>query len=160
MPRRRTTQRYRTGVYWACENFTDLKRVEKAFRCSPGFIYQAYYEKLSLNVRRNINYPFPSQIGIDEHVFGRKKDLGKREFVTMVVDHNKKRLREVTLGKSHADLYEGLKDSRRLRKILTAGFECFCFHILPSLDSISLMIRTSKRLLRSSLMRVCPVCSP
>ncbi len=143
MPRRRTTQRYRSGVYWACENFTDLKRVSKAFRCSPGFIYQAYYEKLSLNIRRKVNYPFPSIIGIDEHVFGRKKGLGKREFVTMLVDHNNKRLREVTLGKSHESLYEGLKDitGRENVKLVTLdmsdSYKSFVKSFFPNAEMVA-----------------------
>src|SRR3712207_619592 len=45
---RRTTERYRSQVLWACENFTDLARVRKAYRCSSGFLYQALYEQLEL----------------------------------------------------------------------------------------------------------------
>lgn len=110
MPKKRTTQRYRTGVYWAAENFTDLKRVCKAYRCSPGFVYKAYYEKLDLKSRMHNRYPFTSHIGIDEHAFGRKKGLGKSQFVTMVVDHNNKKLREVALGKTHAELTSQLQN--------------------------------------------------
>lgn len=109
MPRRRTTQRLRKNIYWACENFTDLKRVCRAYRVSPGFVYRAYYEQLSLRARKHNQYPFSSFIGIDEHCFGRKKSLGKREFVTMVVDHNKRKLFDVTLGKSHAELWSQLE---------------------------------------------------
>jgi len=109
IPGRRTTQRLRTQVYWACENFTDLKRVSRAYRVSPGFIYKAYYEQLSLRQKKNNQYPFSSFIGIDEHAFGRKNNLGKREFVTMVVDHNKQKLFDVTLGKSHAELWSQLE---------------------------------------------------
>ena len=36
LPRRRTTQRYRAQLLWACENYTDLKRVTRKFRCSSG----------------------------------------------------------------------------------------------------------------------------
>jgi transposase len=110
MPGRQTTQRFRAQVYWACENFTDLKRVCKAYRISPGFVYQAYYEQLSLRERKHNRYPFPKHLGIDEHAFGRKKGIRRREFVTMLVDHNRKKLREVTLGKSHAELQAQLQD--------------------------------------------------
>lgn len=109
MPRQRTTQRLKRNIYWACENFTDLKRVSRAFRVSPGFIYKAYYEQLSLRARKHNQHPFGSSIGIDEHAFGRKNTLGKREFVTMIVDHNKQKLFDVALGKSHADLWAGLE---------------------------------------------------
>lgn len=110
LPRRRTTQRLRTQVYWACENFADLKKVCRAYRCSPGFVYKAYYEQLSLRARKHNLRPFSSMIGIDEHAFGRKKGVGKREFVTMVVDHKNKKLHDVALGKSHAALYDQLKN--------------------------------------------------
>lgn len=48
----RTTQRYRRTVLWACENFSDLKRVRKTYRCSSGFIYQTLYEQIDLRLRR------------------------------------------------------------------------------------------------------------
>ncbi|MCM0606946.1 MAG: ISL3 family transposase [Xanthomonadaceae bacterium] len=95
-------------MYWACENFTDLKRVCKAYRCSPGFVYKAYYEQLSLRARKHNLYPFSSHIGIDEHSFKRKNGLSPHKFVTMIVDHNKKKLRDVALGKTSAELQEQL----------------------------------------------------
>lgn len=110
MPRRQTTQRFRAQVYWACENFTDLTRVCKAYRVSQGFVHHAYYEQLSLRSRKHNRYPFTEAIGIDEHCFGRKKSLGKREFVTMVVDHKNRRLFDVSLGKSHAELWAQLEN--------------------------------------------------
>jgi len=48
MPKRRTTQRFRKSLLWACENFSDLKAVKKAYRCSNDMIYKALYD----NVRR------------------------------------------------------------------------------------------------------------
>ncbi|NBW98312.1 transposase, partial [bacterium] len=62
---RRTTERYRNEILWACENFTDLKRVKKKFRCSSGFLYDALYEQLELSRRKRI-YPWPKTVGIDE----------------------------------------------------------------------------------------------
>ena len=143
LPRRRTTQRYRAGIHWACENFTDLKKVSRAFRCSTGFIYNAYYEKLDLKNRMNNNYPFTSKIGIDEHCFGRKKGLGKREFVTMIVDHNNQKLREVTLGKSHAELYDQLKNipGRENVKLVTLdlsdSYKSFAKKFFPNAELIA-----------------------
>ena len=110
LPKKRTTQRLKRGVYWACINFTDIKKVTRAYAVSPGFVYNAFYEQLDLENRKRNRHAFSSMIGIDEHVFGRKKGIRKREFVTMIVDHNNKKVREVTLGKSHASLHEGLKD--------------------------------------------------
>jgi transposase len=98
----RTTQRYRRTVLWACENFSDLKRVRKAYRCSSGFIYQTLYEQIQLRLRRNLNYPWPTTIGVDEHFFTRRR--GRAEFVTVFTDYNNKRLREVAFGKVKGEL--------------------------------------------------------
>jgi transposase len=98
----RTTQRYRKAVLWACENFSDLKRVRKAYRCSSGFIYKTLYEQVELNLRKKLNYEWPSTIGIDEHFFTRRK--GRSEFATVFTDYNNKRLREVAYGKIKGEL--------------------------------------------------------
>lgn len=105
---KRTTERYRRAVLWASENFTDLSRVRKAYRCSTWFIYQALGEHLELNLKRHINYPWPKTIGIDEHFFSRSK--GYKEFATILVDYNNKRVREMVLGRSKAELFEALKE--------------------------------------------------
>lgn len=104
LPGRKTTQRLRKSIYWACENFVDLKSVCKAYRVSQGFVHLAYYEQLGLREKKHNRYPFSERIGIDEHVFGRKKALGSRQFVTMLVDHNNKKLRDVAVGKTKAEL--------------------------------------------------------
>jgi transposase len=99
LPKRRTTQRYRRAILWAAENFTDLKKVKKAYRCSHSFLYRVVYEQLELQRRAKVNYPWPRRIGIDEHGFKRSE-----RFVTMIVDHDNKRLREVVSGKTGASL--------------------------------------------------------
>lgn len=98
----RTTQRFRRGVLWAAENYSDLKRVRKDFRCSSGFIYKVLFEQLHLNVKAKINYPWPTSIGIDEHFFTRRR--GRAEFATIFTDHNNKRVREVAFGKTKGEL--------------------------------------------------------
>jgi transposase len=98
----RTTQRFRRGVLWAAENYSDLKRVRKDFRCSSGFIYNVLFEQLQLNVKAKINYPWPTSIGIDEHFFTRRR--GRAEFATIFTDHNNKRVREVAFGKTKGEL--------------------------------------------------------
>jgi transposase len=103
LPKRRTTQRYRRGILWAVENFTDLNRVRRAYRCSHSFLYRVVYEQLELQRRMKCNYPWPKRIGIDEHGF-RKTE----RFVTMIVDHDNKRLREVVAGKTGAQLEHAL----------------------------------------------------
>ena len=106
---RRTTERYRAHLLWACENFTDLKRVKKSLRCSSGFLYQAFYEQLELKRRRKINYPWPRTIGIDEHSFRRNKRFGRTEFASLIVDYKNNRVMELVQGKTTAELSESLK---------------------------------------------------
>lgn len=110
LPKRRSTQRLRRSIQWASLNFADLKKVCRTYACSPGFVYKVFYEQLELENRKRNSYSFGHSIGIDEHVFGRKKGVRKREFVTMLVDHQRKKLREVALGKSHAQLHDQFKD--------------------------------------------------
>lgn len=105
---KRTTERFRRSLLWACENFTDLKRVKKAYRCSTWLIYQTLEEHLKLNLKRHVNYEWPKTFGIDEHFFSRSK--GYREFATIIVDYNNKRVREMVLGKSKHELTQALKD--------------------------------------------------
>ena len=108
MPKKRFTQRFKRGVLWACENYRDLKRVKKAFRCSHQFIYDALYETLELNRRRKLNYPWPKTIGIDEHAFGRSVKGRKTRFCTMIVDFNNKRPMELVEGRSGPLLWKDL----------------------------------------------------
>ena len=76
LPGRRTTQRFRKDIQWACENFTSLKQVKKHFDCSNDFLYRALYESLELKRRQQL-YPWPKTIGIDEHRFKKAKNQAK-----------------------------------------------------------------------------------
>jgi transposase len=103
---KRTTERYRRGLLWACENFADLTKVRQAYRCSTWLVYQTLKEHLNLNLKRDLNYPWPKTIGIDEHFFSRSK--GYKEFATILVDYDNKRVREIVLGKSGPELTRSL----------------------------------------------------
>ena len=98
----RTTERFRRHIQWACEHFADLKRVMTQFRCSSGFVYKAHYSILEQR-RRTRLYPWPQKIGLDEHFFKTNK-AGYREFVSMVVDFNNKRLFDLVDGRKAAEL--------------------------------------------------------
>lgn len=104
---RRTTERYRASLFWACETFTDLKAVKKVYRCSNAFLYGAYYEQLELK-RRARQHPWPKTIGIDEHAFRRNKAFGHTEFASMIVDYDHKKVLEVVEGKTGAALSHSL----------------------------------------------------
>lgn len=106
--RKRHTERYARTILWACENFSDLKQVRKAFNCSFDFLYRTYYEKLKQEVKERVNYPWTSTIGIDEHAFKKARFGAPTEFVTMIVDYNNKRVRELVLGKTTATLVDAL----------------------------------------------------
>lgn len=94
----KTTQRFRLGLQWACENFLDLKRVQKAYGCSAWLVYKVYYEQLERKLRERMNNPWPTTIGIDEHSF--RRGVRAREFATLLVDYDKKKIFEVAQGKT------------------------------------------------------------
>lgn len=96
----KTTQRYRRGIKWACENFADLKRVQRAYSCSAWLVYKVFYEQLALKLKERQNQPWPSTIGIDEHSFRRDKKLGVTEFATLIADYSHNRIFELVLGKT------------------------------------------------------------
>jgi transposase len=77
-------------------------------RCSSGFIYQTLYEQLQERLKKNLNYSWPSTVGVDEHFFTRRR--GRAEFVTVFTDYQNKRLREVAFGKVKGELIAQLKN--------------------------------------------------
>jgi transposase len=103
----RTTDRFRRAVLWACENFSDLERVQRAFRVSAGYVFKTLYDRLELNLRKR-QYPWPSTLGIDEHSFRRNRKLRKTEFASVFIDYSNRRMFEVVEGKTQAELYSGL----------------------------------------------------
>lgn len=104
---RRTTERYRRSLLWACENFVDLKKVRIAYRCSTWLIYSTLYRHLDLKLRQNLNYEWPSTVGIDEHFVSRVK--GYKEFATVVVDYNNKRVFDLVNGRTKVELSNHLR---------------------------------------------------
>lgn len=94
----KTTHRFRRGLRWACENFIDLKRVQRAYGCSAGLVYKVYYEQLELKLRERKNNPWPSTIGIDEHSF--RRGFRQMHFATILVDYPNKKIFELANGKT------------------------------------------------------------
>lgn len=107
LPRRRTTQRFRHAILWACEHFQSLKQVRNVYRISASTLYTALYEQLELK-RRTRQYPWPELIGIDEISFRRNKRFGCTEYATVIVDIKNRRVMEVVLGKHKKALVESL----------------------------------------------------
>jgi transposase len=106
--RKRHTERYARSILWACEHFSDLKLVRRAYHCSSYFLYEVYYKKLAEKINEKVNYPWTETIGIDEHAFKKARYAQPTEFVTMIVDYNNKRVRELVLGKTQAALSHDL----------------------------------------------------
>lgn len=102
----KTTERYRRGVKWACENFKDLKSVRRAFRCSTGLVYKIFYEQLEIKLRERGDNPWPKRIGIDEHSW--LKGRQGRSFVSIIVDYDRKRILEAVEGKTAIGLSSNL----------------------------------------------------
>lgn len=156
LPRKRTTERYKRSLLWACENFSDLKKVRKAYRCSNSFLYKTLYEQLSLKTKSKINYPWPSVIGIDEHFFSRRN--GRREFATVVTDMKNKRLRAVCRGKDRSSLHEQLKDIEGRENVkwatcdLSDTYKGFIFQHFPNAQVVADKFHVL-RLLHPHLMR-------
>lgn len=107
---KRHTERFVAALHWACENYVDLKRVRQAFHCSSGYLYHQYYKHLERKTREWLSYEWPRTVGIDEHSFRRNPQHGHTEFVSMVVDYDHRRVRELVYGKTGAALSEALKD--------------------------------------------------
>ncbi len=82
----RTTERFRSGICWAAENFHDLSRVQRHFDCSANAVYRAAYDQLELRRRKRL-YPLPPVIGIDEHSL-RKPKVKATVYSTIIVDHS------------------------------------------------------------------------
>lgn len=96
----KTTERFRRGVKWACENFADLTRVERAFNCSAGLVYKIFYEQLEIKWRERMNNPWGKVIGIDEHSWRKCRKNGMTEFASLIVDYDRGRIAEVVNGKT------------------------------------------------------------
>lgn len=97
----RTTERFKRSLLWACENFVDLTRVQRAYRVSAGYVFKTLYGRLEEKLKMR-QYPWPSTIGIDEHSFRRHR--GRTEFASIIVDYPNKRVFEVVQGKQTAEL--------------------------------------------------------
>lgn len=98
----RTTRNYKRGLCWAAERFHTLKDVRKNYRCSYNILYKAVYENYRKKLKER-SYPWPKQLGIDEHSI-KKIKYCPVEFATIFVDHKNKRAFELAEGKTIAQI--------------------------------------------------------
>lgn len=97
----RLTERFKKAVFRACEKYSNLKEVREDFVCSTRTVYKIYYSQLELK-SRELQYPWPRVIGIDEHKWAKRNGIPC--FATMITDHKNERVFELVDGKSSADL--------------------------------------------------------
>ncbi len=104
---RRTTERLRSAICWASENFHDLSRVQRHYDCSADTVYRATYDRLELRRRKRL-YPLPPVIGIDEHSL-RKPKGRSTVYSTIIVDHTHRRVYELLEGRARGEIEEPLR---------------------------------------------------
>jgi transposase len=110
LPRKRSTQRLRAEVSWACSKFINLTEVRETYRVSNRFIYQAHFEALKYSRLKHQPTQWPEHIGIDEHYVGKQPKSTFPRFVTLIADHKRKRLIDVVDGKRAADVVEAVRE--------------------------------------------------
>ena len=67
------------------------------------------YAHLEIDVKRHLNYDWPSKLGIDEHGFGKNK-YNNTVFNTVFTDIQRHQLYRVGSSKNAASLFEQFKD--------------------------------------------------
>lgn len=107
--RARITQRMQRHILFSCNHFANLKGVQRHTKVGSKTLYKRHYEQLELEWRKRKNDPWPKTIGIDEHSFCRNKQYGHKEFATIVVDYNNKRVRELIPGRISGQVQAALK---------------------------------------------------
>lgn len=83
---------------WCASQFSNLSHVSRTCQISSWFVYKAFYEQVELDVRK-YQTPWPTTVGIDEHSFMRHEKYGFKEFATVFVDYNNRKVRELAYGR-------------------------------------------------------------
>ncbi|OFZ23415.1 MAG: hypothetical protein A2202_05850 [Bdellovibrionales bacterium RIFOXYA1_FULL_36_14] len=133
----RTSERFRRHLMWCASKFMNLKEVQKHGDCSAWLVYKAYYQQIERELRR-CKSSWPKTIGIDEHSFLRNDKTKRVDFVTVFIDYNNKRMKDVVLGKSHGDLLdssiqkiEGKENVKNVIVDLSPTFRTFAQEYFP-----------------------------
>ena len=104
----RLTERFQRNLLYMCHKFASMKDVKAHFKVGNKTIYERNYKQLQLHRNERKNDPWPKSIGIDEHSFIRNKKYGRREFVSLIIDHNNKRAKELVPGRDIGQLKQSL----------------------------------------------------
>lgn len=104
----KTTDRLKREVLYLCDRYANMKAVRDHLKIGNKTIYKKHYEQLEIKWRERKNDPWPKTIGIDEHSWLKNKHLGHREFATILVDYNNKRVKELVPGRVSGQLQMAL----------------------------------------------------
>ena len=108
MKHSKITERMQRKILHSCTRYSTLKDVRRDTKVGTKTIYKRHYKQLNLEWKKREKDVWPKSIGIDEHSFIRNKKYGHREFVTVITDHNNKRVRELVPGRNVAQLEQAL----------------------------------------------------
>ncbi len=139
----RLTERFQRNLLYTCTKFANLKDAKKHLRVGNKTIYERNYKQLDLEWRKKKNNPWPKSIGIDEHSFIRNKQYGRREFVTLIVDHNNKRVKELlpcrdTHSLKHQLAYiPGRENVKNITMDLSGIYRSFAKDFFPNANIIA-----------------------
>ena len=134
----RVTERMQRAIHQACNDYSDLKKVRKNTSCGPKTIYTRHYRELELKQRERKNNPWPKVIGIDEHAFIKNKKYGHREFVTILIDYDNNRPKELVPGKNITQLIQSLSHIKGRERVeivnmdLSTTFRSFTKEFFPN----------------------------
>src|SRR5690606_23346503 len=143
MPRARVTERMQRSILYICDKFANMKAAKAHLKVGTKTLYKRHYEQLEIKWRERKNDPWPTTIGIDEHSFIRNKKYGHREFVTMIVDYNNKRLKEVlptrTVGELQHQLsyIQGRQNVKNVCMDLSPSYRSFAKDYFPNAKIIA-----------------------
>lgn len=141
--RARITERFQRHLLHICQNFANMKDAKKHLRLGNKTIYKRMYRQLELEYRKSKDDPWPKSIGIDEHSFIRNKEYGRREFVSVLVDHNNKRVKEIvpcrTIPELKATLAHipGRKNVKNITMDLSTTYRSFAKDFFPNASIIA-----------------------
>lgn len=139
----RLTERLQRNLLYICQKFANMKDAKKHLRVGNKTLYNRHYKQLDLEWRKRKNNPWPKSIGIDEHSFIRNKQYGRREFVTLIVDHNNKRVKELAPCRDSGSLQQFLKyipgrsNVKNVTMDLSTTYKKFAEEFFPNAEIIA-----------------------
>ncbi len=133
----RITERLQRNLLYICDKFANMKAARKHLKLGNKTIYERHYRQLELEWRKKKNNPWPRSIGIDEHSFIRNKQYSRREFVTLIVDHNNKKAKELIPTRTSLQLKQALayipgrENVRNITMDLSTTYRSFARDFFP-----------------------------